>query len=197
MEVGWIFLSILLVIAIALVGALSYYNYTRIKDTIRKYDDVELATKSELENVVGGINYNDERLQSAGKLLEMDIMTINSRLDVVEDQQAKNTAELNNLYINPTIPEDILVGTPPPTDDDTGGGDTGGGDTGGGDTGDGDTGDDDTGGGDTGGGDTGGGDTGDDDTGGGDTGGDDTVASLLASFVEPFDGKLLTYDVYK
>lgn len=90
----------MLMIILAAVGvlvALTVVNYKKVRDITNRLNGDDTSTDARINNMITGINFNDDKLSMATKMMENNISILNTRVATIEDQQTKNSQDIAYL----------------------------------------------------------------------------------------------------
>lgn len=94
---GNILMLMIILVGIGVMVALTIFNYKKVQDIQGRLDGDDTSTDARINNMINGINYNDDKLSMATKMMENNITILNTRVTTVENQQTKNNQDIAYL----------------------------------------------------------------------------------------------------
>lgn len=91
---------LLIMLCLIMLGAIVYFtivNTRTIGDLKSRLNGEDTRTSNRLSTMIGGINYNDERLHLATNVLANDITMLTTNVQMLQQQMEQNTADINLL----------------------------------------------------------------------------------------------------
>lgn len=94
---GSIIMLMIIIAGVSVMVALTVVNYRKIQKLEDRNGGDDTSTDSRLSNMVNGINYNDDKLSMATRVVSSNVNLLSSRVDALEAQQTKNTQDITYL----------------------------------------------------------------------------------------------------
>jgi hypothetical protein len=94
---GSILLLMIVLVGIGVMVALTIINYKKVQDIQSRLNGDDTSTDVRINSMINGINFNDDKLSMASKMMENNITILNTRVTTIEDQQTKNSQDVAYL----------------------------------------------------------------------------------------------------